>query len=365
MRVARDGNVMKLPQHGLLIADDLTGALDSAVFFAEHGWAVSVRDWRAVSATDLPRGKKYPVLLAVDTNSRDLSPQDASDRIALLVARLAPLPPGGLVFKKVDSRLKGNVLAETVALASAIGRPSLLVCPAVPDAGRLVDNGMLVHGDTATRLPEWPAAFSVHCPDVRNEAQLGRVARNMLATAGSVIAVGARGLAKCIAEALPPVIGPSTADRARLELPIAFIIGTNDPVTMAQVEHLRVTGSIREVLFPATQKVDTAATGDLLLRLAVSSKEEFEAHLVSFVRWAERVATHAGARTLVVSGGDTLRALADSQGWHDFAPLRSLGNGLVLSKAGGTGGPLVVSKSGGFGHVQALSELMTDANGSL
>ena len=39
----------RLP-HGLMIADDLTGALDSSVAFAERGWRVRVQHWRSLSA---------------------------------------------------------------------------------------------------------------------------------------------------------------------------------------------------------------------------------------------------------------------------------------------------------------------------
>ena len=348
---------MNGPLYALMIADDLTGALDSSVFFAERAWSVTVRDWQQLSSNDRPWDAATPTLLAIDSDSRNLQPDVAAARIATILATVSPLPPGCLVFKKIDSRVKGNVEAETEALANGLGRSSLLVCPAVPDAGRLVEDGMLIDGGTVTALPGWHGGLSASYPDVRSDAELSQVGRDFLEGAASAIAVGSRGLARSLAEALPSGTTRSVEEAARFGLPMAFIIGTNDPITLAQVAELRRSTGVPEILFPRDEASDVPPAPCLLLRLAVSSRQEFHEQLRPFVHWAGRLTARLAARTLVVSGGDTLRALADARQWTGITPLRSLGQGLVLGRQSGGGPPLIVSKSGGFGHLHALSEL--------
>jgi uncharacterized protein YgbK (DUF1537 family) len=114
----------------LIVADDLSGAADSGVAFAVHGMATAVVwDGAPAGAGDV---------LVVDTDSRHCP----ADRAAELAA--AALHDHGyerLVFKKIDSTLRGNLAAEIGALAAG-GRP-IVVCPASPATGRIVLDGVL------------------------------------------------------------------------------------------------------------------------------------------------------------------------------------------------------------------------------
>ena len=348
---------MSAPQFGLMIADDLTGALDSSVFFAERGWSVTVRDWQKLTAIDQTWNGATAGLLVIDTNSRDLQPDAAAARIVAILAALGPLPPRCLVFKKIDSRLKGNVRAETDALANGLGRRTLLVCPAVPDAGRFVENGMLIDGQTAIALPRWDSALSASVPNIRTDIELRQLGRDFLEHASTAIAVGSRGLARSLAEPLPQGPAHNVPTSAPIREPIAFIIGTNDPVTLGQVADLRRSGAVQEVQFPRDRASSIVSGSSLLLKLEVTSREEFQQQLLPFVEWAVHLTTKLAMQTLVVSGGDTLRALVDARKWDGITPLRSLGDGLVLGQQSDGTSPLIVSKSGGFGHLKALSDL--------
>src|SRR5690606_34358673 len=122
----------------LIVADDLTGALDSSVAFASRGLrTLVVRDLAGIGQA-LSQG---PDVLALATGTRELPERDAVDMVEAMLAGIGPWP--GLVFKKVDSRLKGHVLAETAAMTRLLDCRETIVAPAIPDFGRLVRNGQL------------------------------------------------------------------------------------------------------------------------------------------------------------------------------------------------------------------------------
>src|SRR5690348_6218032 len=100
-----------------LLADDLTGALDSAARFATAAAPIPVT-WQAHAVAGP---------LAMDSGTRDL----ASASVALRLQPYIPmLEAGDLAFKKIDSLLRGHVALE---LAACVGRfDSCVLAPAFP-----------------------------------------------------------------------------------------------------------------------------------------------------------------------------------------------------------------------------------------
>src|ERR1700761_4814814 len=94
----------------LVVADDLTGAADTVTRFAETGRHTGIHFHTA--------GEPIPVggVLAVDTDTRRGSPEEAARR-GTGAGRAAP--PPRQYMKKIDSLLRGNVLAELVAMRDA------------------------------------------------------------------------------------------------------------------------------------------------------------------------------------------------------------------------------------------------------
>jgi uncharacterized protein YgbK (DUF1537 family) len=118
-----------------VIADDLTGAMDCCGHFGRLGFATSVD-------LDTPFSSESEVL-AVTTNSRAESPAVARARVIEAVRRLAPR----LIFKKIDSTLRGNIGAELSAVLEELGAEKSIVAPAFPEMGRTTVGGvMLVDG---------------------------------------------------------------------------------------------------------------------------------------------------------------------------------------------------------------------------
>ena len=123
-----------------VIADDLTGAADTGIQFGR-------RDRRVVVLLQ-PDGTgtvEADVLVGV-TDSRHDDPALAAAKVAAWAARLSRSQPG-LIYKKIDSTLRGNLGAELAACMDAFpGRPVILAA-SFPAAGRTTHLGRLyLHG---------------------------------------------------------------------------------------------------------------------------------------------------------------------------------------------------------------------------
>ena len=120
-----------------ILADDFTGALDTAVQFSSRGIETSLQ-----ISNEIP-GQLKPdcQVLAVNLETRHLSAQSAYESVykTALAFRTMRVP---YLYIKVDSGLRGNVGASLAAAISAWGQ-SVLLSPAYPDAGRVVQDGLL------------------------------------------------------------------------------------------------------------------------------------------------------------------------------------------------------------------------------
>jgi len=83
-----------------IVADDLTGAMDSSGYFAHQGLStVVILDPNFSSDADV---------VVINTNSRAEDPGTARKKIKQAVRSLV----GRVVYKKIDSTLRGNIGAE-------------------------------------------------------------------------------------------------------------------------------------------------------------------------------------------------------------------------------------------------------------
>ena len=120
-----------------IIADDFTGAGDSAVQFVSYGKPVFF-----LVKQDGTR-KKYSTsrTVVVDTDSRFMEPADAYLKVAEATRALYGHGYRHF-FKKIDSTLRGNIAAEIAAVMDAGGFRFAVVAPAAPKNGRTVVGGI-------------------------------------------------------------------------------------------------------------------------------------------------------------------------------------------------------------------------------
>jgi 4-hydroxythreonine-4-phosphate dehydrogenase len=129
----------------LIIADDLSGAADCAVACIGHGLRATV----VLGDAD---GDAHAHVLAIDADTRRLSPKEAAAEIARLLKK-----HGGdsqLLYKKIDSTLRGPIAAELAAALETLRlqhageeRIVAVLAPAFPATGRTTIGGrQFLHG---------------------------------------------------------------------------------------------------------------------------------------------------------------------------------------------------------------------------
>lgn len=127
----------------VIIADDLTGANDAAVKFTNLGFSTIT----ALNLEEVQKLlRKYDVV-AIDTESRNIEEGSAYKTLKAVGERIRDSIKNTLVFKKIDSTLRGNISFEIRGLFDAL-KPDLVVfAPAFPKQGRTTINGIqLVEG---------------------------------------------------------------------------------------------------------------------------------------------------------------------------------------------------------------------------
>lgn len=111
--------------NALVVADDLTGAMDTASEVAARGYetvVVAVPDASPPGAT----------VVAVNTDSRYATPSYAADAVGSCVNAVG----AATVYKKIDSTLRGNVGSEVTAALRTTAADLAVVAPAFPATGR-------------------------------------------------------------------------------------------------------------------------------------------------------------------------------------------------------------------------------------
>ncbi|TAH64478.1 MAG: four-carbon acid sugar kinase family protein [Anaerolineaceae bacterium] len=128
----------------LILADDITGALDTGVQFANKGIETKVVTDIEYDFADI---NKTTEVLVIDTETRPLSKQKAYEIVHRIVKR-AENAGISSIYKKTDSALRGNVGSELTALLDASNRDSLFFIPAFPKANRITKSGTHYLGET-------------------------------------------------------------------------------------------------------------------------------------------------------------------------------------------------------------------------
>lgn len=342
-----------------VVADDLTGALDAVGPFAEAGMRCVVVTAPAHLAAAFGRDAE---VLAISTNSREMPPEAAAQVVRAVAAALQSVPR---VFKKIDSRMKGNIAAEVAALAQVLGQTKAVICPAIPAMGRVVLDGQLCGFGVAApidvaQVMAQAQGIALQVPDARTDADMDALVAGI---GHDVLLIGARGLSAGLARSLSGVGGAVAVDLP-LPRPIAFAIGSRDPITVEQVLHLRQAQPGAVYLAAANGCYSGGpAGGDVAILQAVPGDAPAPAQDVSralaqaFVR--DLV---AGRACLVLTGGETAAAVLAEMGVGQLQVLAEVLPGLPLCRAlDRPDAPLIVAKSGGFGGPETLHLLLQDA----
>jgi D-threonate/D-erythronate kinase len=342
---------MPLPRLAIL-ADDLTGALDAAAPFVRGGKRVLIATRPAHIAQALAAD---PDVIAVNCDSREGSEAEA---IAATKAALSALSAVPMLFKKIDSRLKGHVAAELACLLAHRSYSEVVLCPAIPDMGRIQQDGQLSGQGIVTpiRLPNRiDGADRLITPDARTSAEIDQILQTATATS---LLVGARGLSAGLARQISP--GAPTAFPLPLPTPIALGIGSRDPITLAQVAALQRSHDPDTIFAPDGISQQLPPTGPIALfqtSKGNSGAPAAEVTAAFAIRFAALWVT--GRKALLLSGGESASAILAEMGVTVLELLGEALPGLPVSRPlDSAEAPLIITKSGGFGSEDTLCQLL-------
>lgn len=339
-----------------MVADDLTGALDATAPFAERGLrtVVVVSPDGAIGAGELADAE----VICVNTASREIDAAEAERRVREATKGLLGLAPQ-VLFKKIDSRLKGHLAVEIAAMVAASGRSLPVVAPAIPDLGRRVVDGRLVGAGVPEPLviAERLRPLVADVPETPDQAALEAVAEWIVADGAVCIAVGARGLSQAIANLLP-----SRAVRRRdggLPYPCVLAIGSRDPVTRAQIE--RLAGDARHVRAPngALSGLDFSPGITLVTAEEGAGVEDGKVVAARFAEGLSRAIAASPPASLLISGGETAYAVLTRLGVSAITVEGEALPGVPFATTLIGGRQVVIlTKSGGFGAPDTISLLV-------
>ncbi len=122
----------------VVIADDLTGAADTAGAFAANDLSVIL----SLSGAEVPAAD----VLSLSTDCRDAGQGDVRQRVLATLERARQHGEPDHWFHKIDSALRGHPGAEIPLILEAIGRSIAVCVPALPDQGRTVRGGSILIG---------------------------------------------------------------------------------------------------------------------------------------------------------------------------------------------------------------------------
>jgi D-threonate/D-erythronate kinase len=381
-----------------IIADDLTGAADTGVQLVGAGYrtAVAFRDAPVPPAGDLDA-------VALDTDSRTMPDGFAAKRV--LEAGRA-VRDARIVYKKLDSTLRGPIAAELAAAMGSTGRIRAVVAPAFPAAGRTTAKGVqLVRGvpvheteakdDPRTPVREghiptllassFPSVRSLGVEDLADPTTVRRTLEDAVCVVADAICdenleslvravpdpsevlwAGSAGLALALGAAYP---GPHAGTASPRPTPVdrvLVVVGSLSGVSRGQLRSLAEergcatvpvtggSGAVKEALGPARAALSGSACA------AVHSAEERDPSgaagpvVGSLAEVVAGLSEEGLFDALVLTGGETAVGVARRLG---AAGIRLEGEVEPGIPAGSLLGPRpyrVVTKAGGFGEPDTL-----------
>ena len=376
-----------------LIADDLTGALDTAVEFVGVYGPIDVERSDALS-------ENLPDCLAIDSGTREKTAAEAE----AIVGGVAPLLEGAdLAFKKVDSLFRGPWAVELAACFRLGHWRHCILAPAFPHHGRHTRGGLQVlyagkdawrdvSGDLVAHLrAEGLPAFNttldadrrsipdgIHVFDAHSEDDLDAVIAWVSSQLqGPALWSGTGGLARALARNIHlathhlPGFGKDAGERRpaaavpisrRLARPVLGLFGSDQPITLAQLQACGPNWlKLAEGAGAVDRQIQQSGVAMVSLDLPNGLDRDDAARRIA-ATFGGMVRALPAPGTLIVAGGETLRNLCSALDVMALSITGQAAPGLPRSTI--VGGPwqgtTVISKSGAFGGPTLWRDLLSE-----
>lgn len=358
---------MVKPWH--VLADDLTGALDSAAAWAGTG--------EVPVFIDAPGPSAQPVQVLA-TGTRDVPPARLP---ALLGPGLDWLLASGNALKKIDSLLRGNTFAEIAWLMRSGRFAGAVFAPAFPAQGRFTAQGhhwvAPPHQPGGPRTHQHPGPLVQAFAEVGLKTHISTQVQDVLQAGGQVVIpdlLSDADLDQLARLAQSPQAQPWLwCGSAGLALALARQDGASLQANSAPASSpvpgltLVLTASRHPVLRAQWRQLPPADAHTALVDLADTQPLD---PAVAQARLTQRMHTLVSTRprpdALVVVGGDTLLALCQAAGVRSLqaGPSPRAGWGRARLVGGLWDGLHCYSRSGAFGPPDDLRALLASLNPS-
>ena len=165
-----------------IIADDLTGANDTALQFQQRGASTKI----LLDAECEPKVKAGTEVWALSSESRNVPVEVAISRVERAVTTFTENFSFDYYYKKIDSTLRGHIALETLTMLNILEYDAAIIIPAFPQEGRITVGGY--HMAKGIPIGRTEIAIDPHSPITESHVptllkmQLGEPASEMVGT---------------------------------------------------------------------------------------------------------------------------------------------------------------------------------------
>ncbi len=158
---------MAIIDSAIIVADDLTGANDTALQYFKKGCTTKV----IIDCLQDLSDTESVSIWAISTESRNTSKEEAVNRVLIVTEKLKESLGIDNFYKKIDSTLRGNVGVEIIAMLEATQKDAAIIAPAYIEEGRITVGGyQLLNGVPIERTqcaldPKAPI-YESYIPDI-------------------------------------------------------------------------------------------------------------------------------------------------------------------------------------------------------
>ncbi len=361
-----------------VIADDLTGALDTGVQFRQWGYTVQL--------TEAPEDSVAEVIIT-NTDTRNKPPQQAYQTTYAVAVKLRN---HDIIYKKTDSTLRGNPGPELQAILDAAGEKQAILTPTYPPTRRRVKDGHLFIAEKLITETEYineyhrktsyiPEILDTETPiySVENPANIQETGITVIdseteqdlqriAARHTRIMAGSAGLADALCQTLrspPPVLtvigSTRTESRRQAELLCERLGAVSIPLNIVEALNQTPQKETARMAKNALNKghdviLTSTPTPEIVEQTRAEAKRlnitlrELEARITTALAGATEGLLTQSLSGIIVTGGATALAVTEKLGTRNIeirdevqpgVPVLRLDDLPAVTKAGGFGQP--------------------------
>ena len=369
----------------MIVADDVTGGLDTGVCFSRAGIRTRVN----LPGCDIRSLEGAASVEVFVLETRHIGPEQAYRRVYDLVKETAG---EGFThfYKKTDSALRGNPGAELAAMRDALGAETVHFLPSYPEMNRLTLNGIhyidgtpvedsifgadpfnpVRESDVKILLRKQDPDGTVDVYDSGSQEDLFDTGKKLLES-GETVFAGCAGFAEELAKLLD--LEKYENEIVLEDTKVCVLCGSVNPVSLKQCDtaeeqgipriHLILDGEIKErseelaALLKDTSCVVMDTGGKVTAGEDIGQRMRLVAKTVA--RTGSKVLRELPQTVLFFIGGDTLLAFLKDEEVKELIPYKTSFARTVLTQARINGKETaILSKSGGFGEPDLILQIL-------